>query len=56
MNFLQNLQLRERLFVLGAVVAVLLAFFFLLVIDPMLAYSTRLERQKQTMDYQKTAV
>ena len=52
MNFLQNLQLREKLFVLGAVVAILLALVFWLVIDPMLAYSTRLERQIIAAEHQ----
>jgi type II secretory pathway component PulM len=45
MNFLQNLQLREKILVIGAAVAVVLALLYTLVIDPMLAASTRLDRQ-----------
>jgi type II secretory pathway component PulM len=45
MNFFRNLGLRERLFVIGAGAAVLLALLFMLVIDPMLAHSARLDQQ-----------
>lgn len=45
MNFFQNLGLRERLFVIGAGAALLLALLFMLVIDPMLAHSARLDQQ-----------
>ena len=44
MNFFQNLQLREKVFVMGAVVAVLLALLFALVVDPMLKHSAQLDR------------
>jgi general secretion pathway protein M len=45
MNFLQNLGTRERVFIMGAGVAILLALLFTMVIDPMLAYSARLDKQ-----------
>lgn len=45
MNFLQNLGTRERLFVLGAAVAILLALLFTLVVDPLMAHSARLDRR-----------
>lgn len=45
MNLFWNLQTRERILVIGAVVVVLLTLVFLLVIDPQLARSTRLDRQ-----------
>jgi general secretion pathway protein M len=45
MNFFLNLGTRERVFIIGAGVAVLLALLFTMVIDPMLAYSARLDRQ-----------
>lgn len=45
MNFFQNLGRRERLFVIGAGAALLLVLLFMLVIDPMLAHSARLDRQ-----------
>lgn len=45
MNFLQNLGTRERMFVIGAAVAVLLALLFILVVDPLVAHSARVDRQ-----------
>ncbi len=45
MNFFLNLQMREKMFVLGSVVAVLLTLLFTLVIDPTLTHSARLEKQ-----------
>jgi general secretion pathway protein M len=45
MNFFRNLGTRERIFILTAGVAVLLALLFMIVIDPMLAHSARLDRQ-----------
>jgi hypothetical protein len=45
MNFLRNLGLREKMFVLGAGIALLLAILFTLVIDPMRASAARLDRQ-----------
>jgi general secretion pathway protein M len=45
MNFLRNLGTRERLFVIGAGVAVLLTLLFTLVVDPLIAHSARLDRQ-----------
>jgi general secretion pathway protein M len=45
MNFLQNLGTRERVFIMVAGVAILLALLFIMVIDPMLAYSARLDKQ-----------
>jgi general secretion pathway protein M len=44
-NFLQNLGTREKIFVIGAMVAILLALLFTLVIDPLMAHSARLDRQ-----------
>ncbi|GIX49507.1 MAG: hypothetical protein KatS3mg131_3718 [Candidatus Tectimicrobiota bacterium] len=52
MTLWQNLQLREKLFVLGAAVAVLLALLFLLVIDPLLARAALLDRQIQAAERQ----
>lgn len=45
MSFFQNLGTRERVFVMGAGVAVLLIFLFIMVIDPMLVYSKQLDKQ-----------
>ena len=45
MNFLQNLQLREKVLVVCAAVAIILALVYTLAIDPLLANSTRLDRQ-----------
>jgi general secretion pathway protein M len=45
MNFFQNLGTRERLFIMGAGIVVLLTLLFVMVIDPMLAYSARLDKQ-----------
>lgn len=45
MNFFQSLGTRERVFILGAGVAILLALLFTMVIDPMLAHSARLDKQ-----------
>jgi general secretion pathway protein M len=45
MNFFQNLGLREKMFVLGAGIALLLALLFRLVIDPTRASAARLDRQ-----------
>lgn len=45
MNFFQNLQLREKIFVVCAGVAVVLFLLFMLVIDPVLERSARLDRQ-----------
>jgi general secretion pathway protein M len=45
MNFLQNLGPREKMFVLGAGIALLLVLLFTLVIDPMRASAARLDRQ-----------
>ncbi len=45
MNFFQNLQMREKTLVIGAAVAVILALLYTLVIDPVLAHSSRLDRQ-----------
>jgi general secretion pathway protein M len=45
MNFFRNLGTRERVFVMTAGLAVLLALLFMVVIDPMLAHSARLDRQ-----------
>lgn len=48
MNFFRNLGTREKVFVITAGVAVLLTLLFMLVIDPMLAHSARLDRQIMT--------
>jgi general secretion pathway protein M len=45
MNFFQNLGTREKIFIMGAGVAILLALLFLLVVDPMLDHAARLDRQ-----------
>ena len=45
MSFFQNLGTRERIFIIGAGVAVLLTLLFILVVDPMLSHATRLDRQ-----------
>jgi general secretion pathway protein M len=45
MNFLQNLGTRERVFIMGAGIAILLTLLFTMVIDPMLAHSARLDKQ-----------
>ena len=45
MNFLQNLGTRERVFITGAGVALLLTLLFTMVIDPMLVYSKQLDKQ-----------
>jgi general secretion pathway protein M len=45
MNFFRNLAAREKIFVLTAGIAVLGTLLFMLVIDPMLAHSARLDRQ-----------
>lgn len=45
MTFFQNLQLREKILVVCAAVAVVLFLLFMLVIDPVLDRSARLDRQ-----------
>jgi general secretion pathway protein M len=45
MNFFQNLGTREKIFIIGAGVAALLALLFLVVVDPMLSHAARLDRQ-----------
>ena len=45
MNFLQNLQTREKVMVICAAVAIVLALVYTLAIDPLLAHSARLDRQ-----------
>jgi Tfp pilus assembly protein PilO len=45
MNFFQNLQLREKLLVIGAAVALALFLLFQFVIAPVLEQSARLDRQ-----------
>ena len=45
MNFLQNLQTREKVMVICAAVAIVLALLYTLAIDPLLSNSTRLDRQ-----------
>ena len=45
MNFWQNLQPRERLFIGGAGTALVLILFFAFVIDPLFKYSADLDRQ-----------
>ena len=45
MNLFWNLQTRERVLVIGAAVVILLVLLFLVVIDPQLARSARLDRQ-----------
>ena len=45
MNFFRNLGTRERVFVMTAGLVVLLALLFMVVIDPLLAHSARLDRQ-----------
>ena len=45
MNFLQNLQMREKILVMGAALAVVLALLYTLVIDPLLSHAERLDRQ-----------
>ena len=45
MNFFQNLQFREKIFVVCAAVAVALFLLFVIVIDPVLARSGQLDRQ-----------
>lgn len=45
MNFLQNLQLREKILVLGAAVAIVITLLYTLAIDPLLSQSIRLDRQ-----------
>ncbi len=45
MNFWQNLQSRERLFIGGAGAALVLFLIFKLTIDPLFKYSAELDRQ-----------
>jgi general secretion pathway protein M len=45
MNFFRNLGTRERIFVMTAGLVVLLVLLFMVVIDPLLAHSARLDRQ-----------
>jgi general secretion pathway protein M len=45
MNLFWNLQTRERVLVIGTAMMILLVLMFLLVIDPQLARSARLDRQ-----------
>ncbi len=45
MNVFQNLGTREKIFVIGAAVALLLTLLFLLIVDPLLDRSARLDRQ-----------
>ncbi|MDH3598722.1 MAG: type II secretion system protein M [Candidatus Tectomicrobia bacterium] len=45
MNFLQNLQMREKVLVVCAAVAIILALVYALAIGPLLDNSTRLDRQ-----------
>ncbi len=45
MNFLQNLGARERLFVVGGVVALLLTLLYATVIEPLMTRSSQLDRQ-----------
>jgi type II secretory pathway component PulM len=45
MNFFNKLQRREKIFVVGAGVVVLVTLLFLLVIDPLLKHSAALDRQ-----------
>lgn len=52
MNIWQSLGTRERLCVIGAAVAVLLTLLFLLVIDPLMAQSARLDRQLVAAQHQ----
>ncbi len=54
MNFWQNLQPRERLFVGGAGAALVLVLFFMLVIDPLFKRSAELDRQIVTARRQLT--
>jgi general secretion pathway protein M len=54
MNFWQNLQPRERLFVGGAGAALVLVLFFMLVIDPLFKHSAELDRQIVTARRQLT--
>ncbi len=50
MTFFQNLQLREKILVVCAGVAVVLFLLFILVIDPVLERSARLDRQIRKAD------
>jgi len=54
MNFWQNLQPRERLFVGGAGAALVLVLFFMFVIDPLFKHSAELDRQIVTARRQLT--
>jgi general secretion pathway protein M len=54
MNFWQNLQPRERLFVGGAGAALVLVLFFMFVIDPLFKRSAELDRQIVTARRQLT--
>lgn len=54
MNFWQNLQPRERLFVGGAGAALVVVLFFMLVIDPLFKHSAELDRQIVTARRQLT--
>jgi len=54
MNFWQNLQPRERLFVGGAGAALVVVLFFTLVIDPLFKHSAELDRQIVTARRQLT--
>jgi general secretion pathway protein M len=45
MSFFQDLGTREKVFVVGAVGIVLLLLFYLLVFEPLMAHSARLDRQ-----------
>ena len=52
MNLFWNLQTRERALVIGAAVVILLALLFLVVIDPQLTRSARLDRQIRAIQSQ----
>jgi general secretion pathway protein M len=54
LNFWQNLQPRERLFVGGAGAGLVLVLFFMLVIDPLFKHSAELDRQIVTARRQLT--
>ena len=56
MNFFQNLQFREKIFVVCAAVALALFLLFVIVIDPVLARSGQLDRQLRKAEQDLKAI
>jgi len=56
MNFFQNLQFREKIFVVCATVAAVLFLLFVIVIDPVLARSGQLDRQLRKAEQDLKAI